>query len=87
VPHFSLARGTSFLVLSVLGGDGLFVVFSDPAQCGRFALVLLQKVHQTKWEMYGLVRQYSCTHLHAPYLVLRAPRPLVHFHVCADVTR
>lgn len=35
-------------------GDGLFVVFADPVQCSRFALVLLQKVHQTRWAMYGL---------------------------------
>jgi hypothetical protein len=41
-------------LVSVFRGDGLFVVFSDPAQCSRFALVLLQKVHQTKWENYGL---------------------------------
>jgi hypothetical protein len=35
-------------------GDGLFVVFNDPVQCSRFALVLLQKVRQTKWQIFGL---------------------------------
>jgi len=35
-------------------GDGLFVVFRDAAACARFALVLLQKVHHTRWQLYGL---------------------------------
>jgi hypothetical protein len=40
-------------------GDGLFVVFSDPVQCSRFALVLLQKVEQTRWDLLGLPRELT----------------------------
>ncbi len=35
-------------------GDGLFVVFDDVVTCTRFALCLLHRVHETKWEQYGL---------------------------------
>jgi class 3 adenylate cyclase len=47
-------RGKPSLLFFNTWGDGLFVVFADPVQCSRFALVLLQKVKLTRWQNWGL---------------------------------